>query len=179
MLPISKLPHFLAVCFCRVTHAFSIWFLQNGCVSWDNRASKQAAKLLTSHWDGLLCTHWCHTTASVLKPDPGDSAKLGYCKTCIRSSAMGVTSERLSWTAAAFSEFPVGIIQVAEIGPRDKIGTDRFAGLKAILFSQKLYFDPATEVHCVFPMWVCNSYICKAATLPSLVNASLWWQGRF
>lgn len=82
-------------------------------------------------------------------------------------------SERLRQTTAVLNEFPVGIIQAAVTGPRDKIGADRFTELKAIPFPQKFHFDPATEVHHVFPMSVYSSYICKAATLPSVLNPSL------
>lgn len=97
--------------------------------------------------------HWYHNTASIFKPDCGDSATLGSSKTCICSSDSGlmlVMSERLSQTTAVFSDFLGGIIQPAVTGPRNKIGADMFTELRAIPLPQRLFYDSATEVCCVF-----------------------------
>lgn len=97
--------------------------------------------------------HWCHSTASVFKPDCGDRATLGSCKTSLCSSDSGlmlVRSERLSQTTPVFSDFPAGFIQPAVTGPRNRIGADMFTELKAILLPQKLLCDCATKVHHVF-----------------------------
>lgn len=94
-----------------------------------------------------------HNTASIFRPDCGDSGTLGTSKTCICSSDSGlvlVMLERLSQTTAVFSDFLAGIIQPAVTGPRNKIGADMFTELKAIPLPQRLFCDSATKVHCIF-----------------------------
>lgn len=124
--------------------------------------------------DSFACTG--ATTQPVFKPNCGDTATLGSCKTSLCSSDSGlvlVKSERLSQTTAVFSDFPAGIIQPAVTGLRNRIAAGMFTELKAVPLPLKNSSLILPLKYIMYSMSVHSSYICKATTLSCTLNPSL------